>query len=121
MNNSMDFSEQDIEMRRIKDAHDMEVRRLQALSVTNIMTDIVPGDGDGLEIYAESVADVERLLSELGDENEALRADLEEAARTLRRYEALHRAKGTPDSLAKADVNAALAARFERTLTRPSK
>lgn len=51
----------------------------------------------------------------------SLRTDLEEAARTLRRYEALHRAKNTPDSLAKAEVNAALASRFERTLTSPAK
>lgn len=48
--------------------------------------------------------------------NEALVADLREAAATLRRYEALHRAKGTEDSTAKAEVNAALAARFEATI-----
>lgn len=47
-----------------------------------------------------------------------LAADLREAAATLRRYEALHRAKGTPESDAKADVNAALAARFEATLAK---
>lgn len=44
--------------------------------------------------------------------------DLRTAATTLRRYEALHRAKGTEDSLAKAKVNEALAARFEATLDR---
>lgn len=46
-----------------------------------------------------------------------LTADLQEAARTLRRYEELHRAKNTSDSLAKAEANATLAARFERTLS----
>jgi hypothetical protein len=45
-----------------------------------------------------------------------LLADLREAAATLRRYEALHRAKGTDDSTAKAEVNAALASRFEATI-----
>ena len=45
-----------------------------------------------------------------------LLADLREAAATLRRYEVLHRAKGTTDSDAKAEVNAALAARFEATI-----
>lgn len=47
-----------------------------------------------------------------------LLADLREAVATLRRYEALHRAKGTDDSTAKAEVNAALAARFEATIAK---
>ncbi|WP_236237297.1 hypothetical protein [Pseudomonas faucium] len=45
-----------------------------------------------------------------------LLADLSEAAAQLRQYEALHRAKGTEDSLAKAEVNAELASRFEQTI-----
>lgn len=45
-----------------------------------------------------------------------LLADLREAAATLRRYEALHRAKGTDESTAKAEVNAALASQFEATI-----
>lgn len=45
-----------------------------------------------------------------------LLADLCVAAETLRRYETLHRAKNTDDSLAKAEANAALASRFEATL-----
>lgn len=45
-----------------------------------------------------------------------LLADLTDAAAQLRKYETLHRAKNTPDSLEKADVNAALAARFEATI-----
>ena len=47
-----------------------------------------------------------------------LLADLMDAAATLRRYEALHRAKGTDDSNAKAEVNAALASRFEVTIAK---
>jgi len=47
-----------------------------------------------------------------------LLADLIDAAAQLRTYEALHRAKGTEDSTAKAEVNAALAARFEATIAR---
>ncbi len=45
-----------------------------------------------------------------------LLADLITAAGTLRHYEALHRAKDTADSLKKAEVNAELASRFERTI-----
>lgn len=45
-----------------------------------------------------------------------LRDDLEVAAQTLRRYEALHRAKGTPESTEKAESNASLAERFEKTV-----
>lgn len=47
-----------------------------------------------------------------------LLADLILAATTLRRYEALHRAKGTTESTDKAEVNAALAARFEATIAK---
>lgn len=47
-----------------------------------------------------------------------LLADLQEAAATLRRYETLHRAKGTDESAAKAEVNAALASRFEATIAK---
>lgn len=42
--------------------------------------------------------------------------DLIAAAAQLRKYETLHRAKGTADSLAKAEVNAELASRFEHTI-----
>ena len=47
-----------------------------------------------------------------------LLADLIVAAGTLRHYEALHRAKGTPESTEKAEVNARLAARFEQTIAK---
>lgn len=44
--------------------------------------------------------------------------DLIDAAAQLRAYETLHRAKGTSDSMAKAEVNANLAARFEQTIVK---
>lgn len=47
-----------------------------------------------------------------------LLTDLREAAATLRRYEELHRAKGTAESTAKAEVNAELASRFEATIAK---
>ncbi|BBP60403.1 hypothetical protein [Pseudomonas sp. St316] len=47
-----------------------------------------------------------------------LLADLVIAAETLRRYEALHRAKDTAESMAKAEVNAGLASRFEQTIAK---
>ena len=49
---------------------------------------------------------------------EELVKDLKLAAQTLRKYEQLHRAKNTADSLAKAEVNANLAQRFETTLAK---
>ncbi|WP_099431075.1 hypothetical protein [Pseudomonas mosselii] len=45
-----------------------------------------------------------------------LLADLVEAVAQLRKYETLHRAKGTAESLAKAEVNVELASRFEQTI-----
>ena len=47
-----------------------------------------------------------------------LLADLREAAALLRKYEGYHRAKGTEESDAKAEVNAAMAARFEATIAK---
>jgi len=46
----------------------------------------------------------------------SLEAELTLASETLRRYQALHEAKGTPDSAQKADANRVLAERFERIL-----
>lgn len=60
-----------------------------------------------------SKEETDRLIANVN----VLRRDLAEAARTLRTYERLHRAKNTPDSLAKAEANAALAAKFEHTLS----
>ena len=60
---------------------------------------------------AESQANA-RLIAKAPD----LLADLMDAAAQLRKYETLHRAKGTTDSLAKAEVNADLASRFEHTI-----
>lgn len=45
-----------------------------------------------------------------------LRSNLAEAVAVFRRYEALHRAKNTEDSLKKAEVNAELAGRFQKIL-----
>ncbi|CAJ3155765.1 hypothetical protein [Burkholderia pseudomallei] len=40
--------------------------------VRNILLDVVPGeDGEGQEVYARNVADVERLLSEMGEKLDA--------------------------------------------------
>lgn len=53
--------------------------------------------------------------------SEELLADLQEAASTLRRYETLHRAKGTAESTEKAEVNAGLASRFEQTIAKATR
>lgn len=85
----------------------------------------------GLEIHGpnhECLADIWSYDLEREGEDQAnatlfaaapdLLADLELAAFQLRAYEILHRTKGTPDSLAKAKVNADLAARFEQTIAK---
>lgn len=54
-----------------------EVEALRELSVTNIMLDVTPGaSGMGEEVYAKSVADVERVLGEQGDRIEELEGQL---------------------------------------------
>jgi hypothetical protein len=56
---------------RIKEL-EAEVERLKPLSVTNIMVDVVPGhDGSGQEVFAASVADVERVLTRLSEKAES--------------------------------------------------
>lgn len=52
------------------EANAQEIARLGTLSVTNIMLDVVPGDGSGHEVYAKSVADVVALLSKMGQQIE---------------------------------------------------
>ena len=52
------------------EAAQAEIERLEKLSVTNIMLAVVPGDGSGLEVYAQSVADVEQKLGDIGSELE---------------------------------------------------
>jgi len=49
------------------------ISKLEKLSVTNIMIDVVPGDGSGYEVYAKSVGDVEKLLGEMSLELDALK------------------------------------------------
>jgi len=46
------------------------ITELEALSVTSIMIDVVPGDGSGLEIFAKSTSDVEDLLTKMGEKIE---------------------------------------------------
>ena len=54
------------------------IAELEALSVTKVMLDIVPGDGDGYEVYAKSVSDIETKLGALSEENEELQFALEQ-------------------------------------------
>ena len=65
---------------------------------------------------AELSLDLRRANAKLIAAAPAVLADLVDAAAQLRKYETLHRAKGTEDSLAKAKVNAELASRFEQTI-----
>lgn len=101
------------------------VQELEALSVTQVLLDVVPGDGTGQEVYAKSVNEVIEAMTAMGLQNEDLaghlatvRAALQEAATLLRKYEGYHRAKGTEESTTKAEVNAEVAGRFEKILDR---
>jgi len=47
----------------------------QALSVANILLDVVPGDGSGHEVYAKSVEDVVQKLSSMDERIEDLESD----------------------------------------------
>lgn len=49
--------------------------------VRSILLDAVPGDGDGLEVYAKTVDDVVRKLTEMGEEIETLTEQRDEALR----------------------------------------
>lgn len=65
------------------------------------------GEGFNYKLDAVLAASAPELLS-----------DLEEATATLRRYELLHRKKGTDESDKKAEANATLADKFERTIAK---
>jgi hypothetical protein len=59
------------------DALRAEVARLAQLDVTRILLAVVPGDGDGEEVYARSVEDVEAALSKLAERAEDAELALE--------------------------------------------
>lgn len=91
---------------------DLEGRGCRGGFGTRELDDFIPG-------WRERASELTALKAEIAAikaQNAALLADLTQAAETLRRYETLHRAKGTADSTEKAEVNAALAARFEATI-----
>lgn len=86
---------------------DLEGRNCRGGFSTGELDDFIPG-------WRDRVAEFGLLKSSVT----ALKEDLKLAAVTLRHYETLHRAKGTAESDAKAEVNAALATRFEATLAK---
>lgn len=60
---------------RLEEAESM-ISRSVHLSVTNILLDVVPGNGDGHEVYATSVEQVESRLSDYGQRIEELEEEL---------------------------------------------
>ncbi len=66
-----------------------DLAKSEALSVTSILMDVVPGhDGMGLEVYAKSVADVQLLISNLHlktEDQEQSLADAKEELETVKR------------------------------------
>ena len=66
-------------------------------NVRRILLDVVPGpDGMGFEIYAESNADVERKLTEMGDRIEELQSRLATPGHATRHPQALHLRRRRP-------------------------
>ena len=55
-----------------------EIAELKALSVKNILLDVTPGDGSGLEVYAKSTADVSDLLCKMDEEIAELKRQRDE-------------------------------------------
>ena len=86
---------------------DLEGRNCRGGFSTGELDEFIPGWRDRVSEFGKMKAIIPVLLE-----------DLQLAATTLRHYEKLHRAKNTEDSLAKAEVNAALAARFEATIAK---
>ena len=104
-----------------------EVTKGQPMSETSppITASIKLDDGGDAPAYCVMVAyrnesDAQALLRTATEPKQPVPVqalvDLQLAAETLRKYEVLHRAKGTVDSTAKAEVNAELASQFEATL-----
>lgn len=73
--------------------------------------------GQSWHAYQAYKAQQEKLKAMQIQRDQAL-TDLIDAAAQLRAYEILHRAKGTADSTARAEVNVELAARFEATIAK---
>jgi hypothetical protein len=83
-------------------------------SSRRMVCDIERKDAPGNSAHKKRGLADSRLIAE----SPALLRDLLEAAKTLRKYEALHRAKGTTESDVKAAANAEMAQRFEQTIAR---
>lgn len=80
----------DDEFKLYTHADPSEIERLRALSVENIMIDVVPGaDGMGHEVYAKSVADVNSAFGRMVDREEELEQKLAEAQALLRERDRL--------------------------------
>lgn len=81
-------------------------------------TGITVKGADGQNIFHESDKRLPQVIADACLIAAAPRMydSLEAAAAQMRKYEVLHRAKGTPESTEKAEVNAALAARLERDM-----
>lgn len=86
---------------------DLEGRNCRGGFSTGELDGFIPGWRDRVTDFGKMKTIIPVLL-----------ADLTEAAAILRKYEAYHRAKGTEESTAKAEVNAELAGRFEATIAR---
>jgi len=66
------------------DARDARIDKLESLSVTNILLEVAPGeDGLGVETYAESVEDVEKLYNKQYERIEELEDGLKQAHEQL--------------------------------------
>jgi len=126
----MDREDAERRAKEIRDCGDqMKAERIARGESVEMWTDwisnVIPSPwkpAEHFEILAQEwMDDADHLRQhalKLTSERDELLVDLREAAATLRRYERLHRDKGTDESTAKAEVNAGLAARFEQTIAK---
>lgn len=91
------------------------VARHEQIAICNVMVIDEDGESDSGEWFN---GDQTKANAKLIAAAPLLLDDLIDAADQLRKYETLHRAKGTAESLAKAEVNAELASRFEQTIAK---
>ena len=66
-----------------------EVERLKALSVEHVLIGIVPGNGDGFEIYPKSVKELEDHLAKQYEKIDDLESEIVRLNNLLNRFEAI--------------------------------
>lgn len=104
------------EVERLRAELDLRRKSGSAVDRLHNLCDAIAESADGSAWSREEWERIDAENAELHRKVEALRTMVQESAVLFRRYETLHRDKGTDDSLRKAAVNAEIAARCEAAL-----